>query len=88
MKMKIEVWSDIMCPYCYIGKLHYEKALQQFEYKDQIELEWKAFLLNPDLPGKGKGIPGLPGISVEQRYVHLEGFHHPEQHQSLSARDV
>ena len=57
MKMKIEVWSDIMCPYCYIGKLHYEKALQQFEYKDQIELEWKAFLLNPDLPGKGKGIP-------------------------------
>ena len=55
--MKIEVWSDIMCPYCYIGKLHYEKALQQFEYKDQIELEWKAFLLNPDLPGKGKGIP-------------------------------
>lgn len=57
MKMKIEVWSDIMCPYCYIGKLHYEKALEQFEYKDQIELEWKAFMLNPDLPGKGKGIP-------------------------------
>lgn len=57
MKMKIEVWSDIMCPYCYIGKLHYEKALEQFEYKEQIELEWKAFLLNPDLPGKGKGIP-------------------------------
>ena len=57
MKMKIEVWSDIMCPYCYIGKLHYEKALEQFEYKDQIELEWKAFLLNPDLPNKGNGIP-------------------------------
>ncbi len=57
MKMKIEVWSDIMCPYCYIGKLHYEKALEQFQYKDQIELEWKAFQLNPDLPNKGKGIP-------------------------------
>ena len=57
MKMKIEVWSDIMCPYCYIGKLHYEKALEQFEYKDQIELEWKAFQLNPDLPDKGNGIP-------------------------------
>ncbi|NLZ95051.1 MAG: DsbA family oxidoreductase [Bacteroidales bacterium] len=57
MKMKIEVWSDIMCPYCYIGKLHYEKALEQFEYKDQIELEWKGFLLNPDLPDKGNGIP-------------------------------
>ncbi len=57
MKMKIEVWSDIMCPYCYIGKLHYEKALEQFEYKDQIELEWKAFQLNSDLPDKGNGIP-------------------------------
>ncbi len=57
MKMKIEVWSDIMCPYCYIGKLHYEKALEQFQYKDQVELEWKAFQLNPDLPDKGKGIP-------------------------------
>ena len=44
MKMKIEVWTDIMCPYCYIGKLHYEKALEQFEHKDKIELEWKAFL--------------------------------------------
>ena len=57
MKMKIEVWTDIMCPYCYIGKLHYEKALEQFEHKAKIELEWKAFLLNPDLPNKGKGMP-------------------------------
>ena len=56
-KMKIEVWSDIMCPYCYIGKLHYEEALEQFQYKDQVELEWKAFQLNPDLPDKGKGFP-------------------------------
>lgn len=57
MKMKIEVWSDIMCPYCYIGKLHYEKALEQFQFKDQVELEWKAFQLNPDLPANGNGIP-------------------------------
>ncbi len=56
-KMKIEVWTDIMCPYCYIGKLLYEKALQQFEYKDQVELEWKAFQLNPALPDKGNGEP-------------------------------
>jgi len=54
-KMKIEVWTDIMCPYCYIGKAHYEKALQQFEHADEVELEWKAFQLNPDLPGKGQG---------------------------------
>src|SRR5690554_2779437 len=56
-KMKIEVWTDIMCPYCYIGKIHYEKALQQFEHADEIELEWKAFQLGPNLPDKGNGYP-------------------------------
>ena len=75
VKMKIEVWSDIMCPYCYIGKLNYEKALEQFQYKDQVEIEWKAFQLNPDLPGKGQGIPvmdylrntaGLPEENVKK----------------------
>ena len=59
IKMKIEVWTDIMCPYCYIGKLHYEKALEQFEYKDQVELEFKAFQLNPALPDNGNGEPVL-----------------------------
>lgn len=56
-KMKIEVWTDIMCPYCYIGKIHYEKALRQFEHADEVVLEWKAFQLNPDLPDNGKGYP-------------------------------
>jgi protein disulfide-isomerase len=56
-KMKVEVWTDIMCPYCYIGKIHYEKALQQFEHAGEVELEWKAYQLNPDLPDKGNGYP-------------------------------
>ncbi len=55
--MKVEVWTDIMCPYCYIGKIHYEKALQQFEHADEVELEIKAFQLNPELPGLGNGYP-------------------------------
>ena len=75
MKMKIEVWSDIMCPYCYLGKLNYEKALEQFQYKDQVEIEWKAFQLNPSLPDKGQGVPimdylqnmaGLPEEDVKK----------------------
>ena len=47
--MKIEIWSDIMCPFCYIGKKHFEQALEQIPYKDKIEIEWKSFQLNPDL---------------------------------------
>jgi len=48
-KMKIEVWSDIMCPFCYIGKRRFETALNNFDNKDQIELVWKSYQLAPDL---------------------------------------
>jgi predicted DsbA family dithiol-disulfide isomerase len=47
--MKIEIWSDVMCPFCYIGKRRFEQALAQFEHKDNIQVEWKSFQLNPDL---------------------------------------
>ncbi len=47
--MKIEIWSDIMCPFCYIGKRRFEAALNNFENKDKIEIEWKSFQLNPDM---------------------------------------
>jgi predicted DsbA family dithiol-disulfide isomerase len=47
--MKVEIWSDVMCPFCYIGKRRFEDALQQFEHKDEIEIEWKSFQLNPNM---------------------------------------
>lgn len=80
-KMKIEVWTDIMCPYCYIGKIHYERALQQFDHADEVELEWKAFQLNPNLPDKGNGIPvkkyltemtGYPAANLEKMFDGLK----------------
>ena len=70
-KMKIEVWTDIMCPYCYLGKINYEKALRQFDHADEIELQWKAFQLNPDLPDKGNGYP------VKEYLVNSAGY--PEE---------
>lgn len=48
--MKIEIWSDVMCPFCYIGKRNFETALEQFADKDYIEVEWKSFQLDPTLP--------------------------------------
>lgn len=47
--MKVEIWSDVMCPFCYIGKRRFEEALQHFDHKGEIEVEWKSFQLNPDL---------------------------------------
>jgi predicted DsbA family dithiol-disulfide isomerase len=49
IKMKIEIWSDIVCPFCYIGKTNFENALQKFEHKNEVEIIWKSFQLNPDL---------------------------------------
>ena len=48
--MQVEVWSDIMCPFCYIGKRKFETALSQFDDRDDVELVWKSFQLNPDQP--------------------------------------
>ncbi len=46
--MKIEIWSDVACPFCYIGKRRLEEALSQFEHKSEVEIEWKSYLLNPE----------------------------------------
>jgi predicted DsbA family dithiol-disulfide isomerase len=48
-KMKVDVWSDVMCPFCYIGKRKYEAALAQVDYADNVEIVWHSFLLNPNL---------------------------------------
>jgi len=49
-KMQVEIWSDIMCPFCYIGKRHYEEALNKFADREDIEIIWKSFQLDPDIP--------------------------------------
>lgn len=52
--MKVEIWSDVVCPFCYIGKRRFEEALEKFNGKDSVEIEWKSFQLNPDLNPNGK----------------------------------
>ncbi len=52
--MKVEIWSDVMCPFCYIGKRKFEKALEQFPRKDEVEIVWKSFQLDPNLKTDAK----------------------------------
>lgn len=54
-KMKVEIWSDVVCPFCYIGKRRLETALSEFKEASTIEITWKSFQLSPDMqtdPGK------------------------------------
>ncbi|HWW39222.1 DsbA family oxidoreductase [Pedobacter sp.] len=69
--MKVEIWSDVMCPFCYIGKRKFEAALEQFPDKDKIQLIWKSFQLAPELvtqPDKSlhQFLSEHKGISLEQ----------------------
>jgi predicted DsbA family dithiol-disulfide isomerase len=69
--MKIEIWSDVMCPFCYLGKRRLERALERFPHKDEVEITWKSFQLNPDMktePGKGinQYLMEKKGWSLEQ----------------------
>jgi protein disulfide-isomerase len=49
-KLKVEIWSDIMCPFCYIGKRNFEAAMAKFQHAAHIEVEWKSFQLDPGIP--------------------------------------
>ena len=53
--MKIDIWSDVVCPWCYIGKRHLEAALGEFAHRDDVEVEWHAFELDPAAPRVREG---------------------------------
>lgn len=69
--MKIEIWSDVMCPFCYIGKRHLEQALSELSFKDSVNINWKSYQLNPEyknVDGESlyKYLSKNKGISLDQ----------------------
>lgn len=48
--MKIEIWSDVACPWCFIGKRRFETALNAFPHKESVEVQWRSYQLDPTLP--------------------------------------
>ncbi len=65
MKLKIEVWSDYVCPFCYIGKRNLDEALKQLGRKDDIEVIFKSFELDPNAP---KQIDGTINELIAKKY--------------------
>ncbi|MBJ7596750.1 MAG: disulfide bond formation protein DsbA [Candidatus Nephthysia bennettiae] len=53
--MKVEIWSDVVCPWCYIGKRRFESALARFDHRDQVDVTWRSFELNPGAPAEELG---------------------------------
>jgi predicted DsbA family dithiol-disulfide isomerase len=69
--MKVEVWSDVVCPFCYIGKRRFEAALAQFPHREHVEVEYRSFELDPYAPRETtqtihEMLAAKYGMSVEQ----------------------
>jgi predicted DsbA family dithiol-disulfide isomerase len=74
--MKVEIWSDVVCPWCAIGKRRFEKALAQFAHRDEVEVSWHSFELDASAPREREGdlaehLASKYGVSREQ----ADGMH-------------
>jgi predicted DsbA family dithiol-disulfide isomerase len=75
--MRVEIWSDVVCPWCYVGKRNFEAALAEFEHRDQVEVIWRAFELDPSAPAEREGdyathLARKYGMSVPQARTMIE----------------
>jgi predicted DsbA family dithiol-disulfide isomerase len=72
--MHVEIWSDIACPWCYVGKRRFEAALAEFEHRDEVRVTWRSFELDPGAPPEREGdraehLATKYGSSVEQAHA-------------------
>ena len=72
--MDVEIWSDIACPWCYIGKRRFEAALAQFEHRDEVRVTWRSFELDPSAPREREGdraarLAEKYGMTLEQAHA-------------------
>ncbi len=62
--VRVEVWSDVVCPWCYIGKRRLEAALERFPHRDEVEVVWRSFQLDPSIP-EGETHETLPALAAK-----------------------
>jgi predicted DsbA family dithiol-disulfide isomerase len=63
--MQVEIWADVACPWCYIGKRRFEQALDRFEGRDEVHVLWRAFQLDPRAPAER---PGTSAAHIARKY--------------------
>lgn len=66
--LRIDVWSDIACPWCYVGKRRIEAALEKFPHRDAVSVVWRAFELDPSAPAERE-----PGVDYAERLARKYG---------------
>jgi len=84
--MKVDIWSDIRCPFCYIGKKKFEQALGRFSQKDKVEVEWHSFELDPHLT-TDKGV-NVYDYLARRKNINRETSVNIHKHVTEMAREV
>jgi predicted DsbA family dithiol-disulfide isomerase len=77
--MKVDIWSDVVCPFCYIGKRRLEEALESFAHRDDVEVVWHSFQLDPTAPAIAEGrtvdkLAAKYGMTLEQAVAAQESL--------------
>ena len=66
LRVKVEIWSDIVCPWCYIGKRRLETALDDFPHRDNVEIVYRSFQLDPSAE-KHSGVSATDMLAKKYR---------------------
>jgi predicted DsbA family dithiol-disulfide isomerase len=82
MPFTVEIWSDVVCPWCYLGKRRFENALSRFEHRDDVEVVWRSFELDPNAEHNPAGTSaerlaakyGMSPEDVAANHERLTGF--------------
>jgi len=84
--MRVDIWSDLVCPWCYLGKRRFEKALEAFEHSDDVESVHRSFQLDPSMP-KGQPVRARDMLMRKYRMSEPEVVAAQEQLVQLAAVD-
>lgn len=72
-KLEVDVWSDVVCPWCWIGKRHLEQALAKFEHAGDVTVTWRAFELDPSAPKTTSATPLTVVERLAKKYGKSKG---------------
>jgi predicted DsbA family dithiol-disulfide isomerase len=85
--MRVDIWSDVVCPWCYVGKARFAKALSTFDHRDQVEVVFHSFELDPDFSRESHGETnlqmlaakyGMSPVAARQAEERVAGLAHAE----------
>ena len=83
--MRVDIWSDLVCPWCYLGKRRFERALSMSDHPDDVQVVHRSFQLDPSFP-KGQSLRARDMLMRKYRMTEAEVIASQDQLESLAAR--